>query len=283
MIAAVVAISVGIHHYLQPPPATPEAFTEAINSYLRSHQGQFKEQACLRNFPYGTNPVITSAVDGTTNHWLQLLVQAGLYTQPEQLRDGFWPNLRYRLTSKGQASIQGNRLCLAQGLKVATIDNITQPETLVDIVTSRASFHTQLDGKADWVTSEILQQLPGQGGGNSLKLLMMVQDGHWQVMDEQHQQQIRNQVARNSAEEPSGSLMAWLGHLTGSSEPSDDEIWVALSQSFPYLNRESLHFAKQKCWAIGNDSNFHCRILLGNREEQIRLSKSGSTWEVWPE
>ncbi|WP_293765138.1 zinc ribbon domain-containing protein [uncultured Aquitalea sp.] len=281
-LALVTAIGSGAAWYLRPPAATPEAYTAAINSYLASHREQTQDKVCLANFPYGTNPVVTNAADGQTNHWLGLLVKAGLYGQPESLLDGFWPKLRYQQTAKGQAAVKNGRLCLAQGLKVAGIDDIEPPETRDDLVVGRAVFHTELDGKADWVSDEIRQQLPGEGQAGGQTLYLVVKDRQWQVLDASQQQQLGRRLQDMAQSQGGGGLLDWVKHLTGSAEPDEDEIWAALDKRMPGLSREALHFAKHKCWSSGGD-DFQCTIQLGPREERVAMLKRGEGWQLRPE
>jgi hypothetical protein len=272
----------GIAYYLRPPAATPEVYTTAIDQYLAAHREAMQDKVCLGNFPYNKNPVVTNTADSQTNHWLGLLVQAGIYDKPEPLLDGFWPKLRYQMTARGLAAVKGSRLCLAQGLKVASIDHIATPETVAGVLAGKARFHTRLDGKADWVTADIAQQLPGADGEQTL--LMMVQERQWQVMDELHQQQLRQQFGAEAASsDGDAGMFAWLGRLTGPSEPSEDEIWTALVQRLPMLNRDASHFAKHGCAAFAEGAGFHCTIQLGGREERVRMRKQGDAWQAQPE
>lgn len=280
-LALLFALGAGVAYYMRPPAATPEAYTEAINHHLASHREQAQDKVCLSNFPYATNPVFTNASDTATNHWLDLLVKAGLYRQPDTLTEGFWTKLRYTQTDKGHTVLKEGRLCLAKGLKVERIESVLPPETIAGALVGKAVFSTTLDAPADWVTEEMRRELPGEGHLTGQTLLLTVQDGAWQVMDAAQLQ--RSQMAQApSPEAGTSGLRGWWQRLTGPTEPDDDAIWTALMPHVHGLSREALQLRKGSCERQA-EGRFRCVIHLGDREERISLIREGESWVLQDE
>lgn len=99
----------------------------AANTWLQQHQTELLQQdACVRNFDYAANPVFINGFDQNTQHWLNALVKAGIYTAPQQVRSGFSTQLKYGYGPQAARYIREGALCVADGLAVSDVQ-VLQP------------------------------------------------------------------------------------------------------------------------------------------------------------
>ncbi len=99
----------------------------AANTWLQQHQADLLQQdACVRNFNYGANPVFINGFDQSTQNWLNALVKAGIYTTPEQVQNGFLRQMKYGYGPQAARYIRNGALCVADGLVVQDV-RVLQP------------------------------------------------------------------------------------------------------------------------------------------------------------
>ena len=99
-------------------PSDAQARTAAA-AWLQRHQASLlDEDACLRNFDYAADPVFVNSFDQNTREWLAVLVNAGIYSAPRQVRNGFFTQWRYSHGPQADAYVRDGALCVASGLAI---------------------------------------------------------------------------------------------------------------------------------------------------------------------
>jgi hypothetical protein len=187
-VVALTAIGAGAYFWLAPESASNERFAAAIERSLATQTEVFKPRYCLSNFPYNLSPVTVNENDQNTQRWLAVLSKAGLYSEPEVVEQnmGFFTvrKLSYTRTEAGNKAVQGNLLCIADGVSVVKVESFTPPEKLGELQASRASAKFKLRNPMPWVAAEetraVAPEIPMEFAES---VLLIRKDGKWQVPD----------------------------------------------------------------------------------------------------
>lgn len=132
LVAVLVLGSGASYVMLKAPAASASALLAAARSgYGTAINDRFKRELCLANIDYSKDTFNAGENDQRTQAWLNALVAAGLYSPPVAISSGGYFSqtlLQYVATPELAKYRQGNRLCAAQGVDIADVTDIEQPE-----------------------------------------------------------------------------------------------------------------------------------------------------------
>jgi hypothetical protein len=281
------------YYLLQPQKPSASVFANAIDQYMAANPAVFQDKICLSNFPYSKSPVLTNGFDQQTNAWIGELVAAGLYTAPQQVNNGFFAQLRYSLTAKGQAAIKNGKLCIANGIHVTSVTSFSAPQNIGGLTVSQATYQYQLNSPAAWANQSIQQQLSQQNALSANSIVMMLKDRYWVVpnpddmkkLDQaaggQFQAEILSALTRTQPAQ--SGFFAWIHNLFGPAAPSQADIWQALINYSPAVQQYQNGFSMESCQHQGDGPYFTCQIHINSQIKQIVLLKNGNgVWTLKP-
>lgn len=185
-VAALVVVGGAVSFLFSDESATPEHLQAAATRYIAAHPDFAKARYCVKNFAYETDPVFVNVYDTGTQGWLSVLVQAGIYTQPEQVSSGnaYFPttSLKYTKTESGKAATSTGALCVATGIVVTKVDLVREqkggstPVLVADVTFS-------LKDAAPWVKSpEAAGGIPDAGADFSKDWRFEIKDRKWEMV-----------------------------------------------------------------------------------------------------
>lgn len=188
LIAACVGVavsSVALYFILQDPaPPNAENLTQIVNA----DPGQLVSLTCLDNFDYSKSPVYVNGSDTGTQEWLNILVNAGLYTKPQIIQTGGWfpsTRLEYQHTPAAQQAIKEDKLCYAKGIIVEDVSyEPSAPNSSNAPKTIRGTANFKYDQPAQWATSaDAKQRIPDRFGMDKypLQITLILKDGKWKL------------------------------------------------------------------------------------------------------
>jgi hypothetical protein len=219
---ALVAIAAagGAAYWLTREPSPPSA--DEVSALVKLDTAAVESLTCLDNFNYGISPVNISPWDGNTKNWLAILVEAGIYSGPQQVTSGGWipqEHLQYEHTEEGKKSIRGKKLCYAEGI---AIESVKYAEPNLQAKPARVSGTAQyrLVKPASWISSPSAKEaMPDRfaKNGGELQLSFVLIDGKWVSPDKAPQPSKERRSPGGSAAkaESGGDLFSWFGNLFG--------------------------------------------------------------------
>ena len=186
---------------LAPEAASASSFSRAINAHLTADETARDKLLCLTNLPYQKEEIRVASYDSSTRQWLDILVRGGLYNAPVEQGSGGWvaqSQFVYSLAASGKAALRGDKLCVAKGVKVASVSGYEQVRNLGEQKVAMAKAKLALTDEAAWFAKSadralILQRLPG--GGLEVQLPLALVDKQWQVTDRAQLNQVAMTVA----------------------------------------------------------------------------------------
>lgn len=125
--AAVTAVLLagGVAAYLSADEqATPEVFSQAIDHYYATSPAAAAKLLCVGGLQLNGEPVVLNSFESGRRGLMDELVAAGLYQPPAVQGGGGFMSLetyRYSRTEAGTRAVQNGRLCVAQGLRIKTV------------------------------------------------------------------------------------------------------------------------------------------------------------------
>lgn len=126
-----------LYFALAAPAPTPSRLLAAAKvGYGEGLKQQAKQELCLSNMNYSSQPFNAAQYDQRTLVWLDTLVLAGLYSPGTPVTsNGLFGQalVQYRPTPELAQWLDGGRLCLGKGLEIADVVEIGKPtpETLL--------------------------------------------------------------------------------------------------------------------------------------------------------
>ena len=119
-----------------PEPTQARLLAAAKVGYGEALKQQAKQELCLSNMNYSSQPFNAAQYDQRTLAWLDTLVLAGLYSPGAPVTsNGIFGQalVQYRPTPELEQWLDGGRLCLGKGLEIADVVEIGKPrqETLL--------------------------------------------------------------------------------------------------------------------------------------------------------
>lgn len=185
-IVILMGLGIGLFFMFAPESASSESFAKAIERSLAADPKLYRQHYCLDNFAYDKDPVYVNSYDTQTQRWLSVLTKAGLYSEPESVTsgNGFFvrTQLLYRKTDAGKKAIQGNQLCIADGITVSKVEGFTPPQKHGEFEMSRASVKFAYRNPLPWAQSdEARAVIPRLGTDFIESVLMALKDGKWEI------------------------------------------------------------------------------------------------------
>ena len=215
----VIAAMAGAAYVLMPESASKANLANAINRELQKQPTLFSEDYCLKNFAYDLTTVHVNPYNTGTERWLNFLSSAGLYSGPESVRNGqgFFSEMlsKYERTPESAKFIRGKALCFADGLELKSVDEFTPAQKVGEQEFSTASVTFALKNPAPWTHTNDWKALQPQHVGDvERQVTFVLKEGKWQVAtDASFSAAQKQQVAKSSVNEKSGSTMGWFSKL----------------------------------------------------------------------
>lgn len=201
-VAALALVGGGVYFLTKPPSASADKLLVAAQKDLGEDVAKkLSGTLCLGNMNYAANPFNVAVYDSRTQEWLNVLTTAGLYEKVGTVVGGnafFQQELvQYKPTAALQKWRQGDELCLARTVKIASVTDIAEPQDEPATANSparrtvRARIVFETTDLADWmakpgVGDKMLPQLSNWEQGDkqltrSGNANFVVKDGEWRV------------------------------------------------------------------------------------------------------
>ncbi|WP_289889591.1 hypothetical protein [Janthinobacterium sp. SUN118] len=189
VLAVVVVAGGALAWLLAPEAASAGSFSRAIDAHLAADEAARDKLLCLSNLPYQKEEIRVASYDSSTRQWLDALVRSELYTGPVEQSSGGWiaqSQFVYTLAAPGKAALRGDKLCVAKGVKVASVSGYEQVRELGGQQVAMAAAKLALTDEAAWLAKSadralILERLPH--GDLEVQLPLALVDKQWQVTD----------------------------------------------------------------------------------------------------
>ena len=172
--------------FLTGNPSKP---SETVLSALLNADNGFKSRTvCLANFKYDHIAANINVNDQDSRDWFGILVDAGLYNDPQIVTTGGWiPRelLQYTTTENGKLAIKNGKLCFAQGVVVdkVTYGQIQQARNKSYAI---ADYTYHFLGADEWTKRPEAKNLAGVALGQAPmtgKLVVERTDKEWTVSE----------------------------------------------------------------------------------------------------
>jgi hypothetical protein len=189
VLAVVIVAGGALAWLLAPEAASASSFSRAIDAHLAADEAARDKLLCLSNLPYQKEEIRVASYDSSTRQWLDILVRGGLYNAPVEQSSGGWiaqSQFVYALAAPGKAALRGDKLCVAKGVKVASVSGYEQVREMGGQQVAMATAKLALTDEAAWLAkspdrASILQRLPD--GDLEVRLPLALVDKQWQVSD----------------------------------------------------------------------------------------------------
>lgn len=186
-LAAVVLVGVGLAYILMPESASTDNFEKAIKKGIEKNPDLLRSRYCLTNFAYDEDPVYVNPYDRNTQRWLQLLVDAGLYTAPETITtgSGFFnqTRLKYNKTPEAASVIRDKQLCFAEGVALKSVDSFTPPRKVGEQEVSEANVTLTLKNPVAWSQTETARRLNERFAPvSAASFTLVLTEGKWELV-----------------------------------------------------------------------------------------------------
>lgn len=143
--------------------------------WLARNKEDLMQAACIRNFPYATNPVNVDPWNTNTRVWLEALVTGGVYESRGTNTAG---SLVFAHGPNAQRHIRNGRLCLADGVEVS--DVTLQPQDGGDDRLARLSVGFGWTGVPEFAKGgRVAQELGNKLSPRSEMLVLIRKEGDW--------------------------------------------------------------------------------------------------------
>ncbi|MGK5007456.1 hypothetical protein [Janthinobacterium sp. LB2P70] len=242
VLAVVIVAGGALAWLLAPEAASASSFSRAIDAHLAADEAARDKLLCFTNLPYQKEEIRVASYDSSTRQWLDILVRGGLYNAPVEQSSGGWiaqSQFVYALAAPGKAALRGDKLCVAKGVKVASVNGYEQVRDMGGQQVAMATATLALTDEAAWLAKSpdralILQRLPGDDLEVQLPLALV--DKQWQVTTDRaqmHQAAMAMAGAARHASDAQGagmldklkSLFSFGGHpLVGKWKTSAGEV-----------------------------------------------------------
>ena len=226
---------------LSPEAPSAASFTRAIERHFAANPAARDQVVCFDNLPYKTDPIRADEYDQRTRGWLDTLTRAGVYSAPRtETTGGFFRQTQYvyQLTDIGRASVRENRLCIASGVRVASVTGFEQVQKNGEraIAIGRATLEPAQE--AAWLSKSseraaIMQRLGSAGMTGQFPLALV--DKKWQVDLTQRNTRNRGQRTDGADEGFLGGMLApGAGGANSAGAPSAPGLFDKLASMFRF-------------------------------------------------
>lgn len=165
-VMAVLGIGAAVWTSLDPNRPSEGNYLKAVERHIQGNAAYIDKLTCAGNMPYQKNPMRIGFYDGGTREWMDKLKAAGVYSEPEQGQSGGFfsqPQLVYSLTEQGAKSVRGNKLCMANGIKVTKIIRHDEPRDMGNRKAVQVTFGYELKDIAPWAQAPETRQGLSEG------------------------------------------------------------------------------------------------------------------------
>lgn len=253
--------------------ASPEHLQAAVDRQLRAVPTKGKDRYCLRNFAYDQDPVLVSDYDRGHLRLMAVLVAAGLYNAPEEVRSkgAFFGtrSLRYGKTPAGIAATSSGALCIAKGLRVKKVEDVRE-QTIGGRKFASAQVHFDLQDLMPWVQEPAARAaVPGLGEDFTEAVDFVPKAGRWEVAtaDDVIGALVQAGNDRGDADEESaGPLDRLLGGLFSAGNPVQGK-WRSDIQGVPTIWEFSAD-------ALTTPSGEHAKVRYEIQGKTVNVFKS---------
>jgi len=280
-LAAAVLIVGGGAYMLMRDPAPPSA--SEVTAQVQADKKVVEAFTCLDNFNYSTSPVNISPWDERTRSWMDVLVQAGLYSGPTKVVSGGWmaqEHLQYAQTDAGKKAVHGTKLCYADGIAVDSVKYDSQPgNTTPPRATGFAQYH--LANPAAWISTPAAREaLPDRFNGKSpmeFPVNFVLLDGKWQPLNDATREQLRTLSAHAAPQKSeSGGLFSWLSNVfSGNPGGAVQGRWAARGGFLPMV----FEFKPDSAVIMGSEVPAKY-VRAGDTVEVQALSRPGDSMKL---
>lgn len=182
---------------------------------LNTDKAFLQDKTCLSNFDYADNPTHVSPYDQHTQQWLQVLVDAGLYNEPQRVvtSNGYFnqERLRYEQTPAAKDVVQNGKLCFASGLAVTAVQ-YAPVQQRNDMRLARGELTYQYEKPAPWIsTPDAMAMQPDRFSKDSYAAVIYLgKQGSedWKLLPPNTGRQLERQIAASTTTQ-SVSGSAW--------------------------------------------------------------------------
>lgn len=169
--------------FMTKAPAAPDV--SALSTLLNSDVKATEQRVCIGNFPYDKDPVFINNYDASTKNWLDLLVRAGIYNQPETqvTTSGWFRQVQYKYTHTplGLKAVKNGKLCFADGIVIDKVE-YSEPKKINDKTYVEAKYTYHYANPAAWIKEPEVQLIDAQHFGSSSfgdSATLALEDGKW--------------------------------------------------------------------------------------------------------
>ncbi|HZW12951.1 MAG TPA: zinc ribbon domain-containing protein [Noviherbaspirillum sp.] len=187
LVVTLAAVGGGLAWWLAPETASEASFARAINAHFGNDANARDKILCTGNLPYDKDPIRVDEFNRSTRQYMDMLVQAGVYTAPKQESSGgYFPRTHYvyALSDEGKKWVRNSRLCLGAGLQAKQVSGFEQVEEIEGKPFAVASAQLEINDEAPWLAKAsnrdtLLRELDRQSMSVSLPVTRV--DGKWTV------------------------------------------------------------------------------------------------------
>ena len=159
-----------------------------IEEKLGTREGA-EQLVCIGNLPYDGGEIRIGSEDAGTQQWMNMLVRAGIFNAPSEQTSGTYflrAQLVYAKSVSANAALLGKKLCFADGLEVASIVNIGEPEKDDKRPKRVVRWQAKLKNPANWINDEFahngIENLASLiNGTHEMTTPFVFGEKHWQI------------------------------------------------------------------------------------------------------
>lgn len=284
VVAALLVVGSGLAVWLAPESPSEASFKRAMERYLADNADARDKLLCVANMRYQGDAIRVAEYDAFTRNWMDALAQSGVYAPAQVVRSnsGFLVQTQYvyALTEAGKPWIRNNRLCLGDGVRVASVSGFDQVQKNGEQSLALARAQLEISEEAPWLKQstqrdDILQKT----GKKSIQLSMPVTlvDGKWQVV---HDPSSLRRVESGSPFNLFGRDNARTGRDIAVA--SDDGIFSKIKRWFSFGGHPLVGKWREQSGLL-NFEFTNDQMIEGGSAVKARFETDGDTVKIWPE
>lgn len=191
-----------------------------------------EQLVCIGNMPYDRGEILVGSEDAGTQQWMDILVRAGIFNAPLERTSGTYylrTQLVYAKSVSANAALLGKKLCFADGLEVASIVNIGEPEKDDKRPKRVVRWLAKLKSPASWINDEFAK--------NGIENLASLINGTHEmttpfVFGEKHWQIDNAPPSVNARSDPFSELLGRSSKALPAQLPDSSGLWSKLTSMF---------------------------------------------------
>lgn len=254
----------GLYYLLAPEEASEKNLAAAVERFLVAHPDAYQHRYCVNSLPYDQEVIEigTGAYERRAQQWMEVLVEAGLYNKPERIKGKGWfavDRLRYARTESGEKAIRGQSLCVADGLTVSGVEDITPPLWMENQKVLSANIRFGYQNLMPWTQSEKSRALlPDLGAEFNEPLILVLKERQWEVASPEEARQARRAIreARQTLSSNTGKSGGVLESLSDLFNFSPDNPALGNWKASSFLSFNDLWFEFHPDTMVMGDQTF---------------------------